>query len=474
MEKQQNKQDKGTISVISQIIRFSGIITILIGIYVIYRSNQTQPEPSEPLWWIGLGVFVLGLHLFFFSNMPKQQIYEWLKSESIALGLALLIRWPIAEPYRIPSSSMEPTLHGDFSFGKGDRVFVNKWIYGVRFPFLNKRIWYGKKPQRWEIVVFKTVENDAKHKTLVKRVVGLPGERVHIKDGKIYINGKPLELPPNMPDIYYTSGPAGIGGMEYGIRTEDKYSLIPENCYFLLGDNSAYSRDGRFFGWVPNEHIVGRVSCIWWPPSRWRDFTGFSKTWWWKTLCLLTSIFIIIRLLFARSVVWYKWNSDKLYHYVVNQLSYGLRLPFTKIWLHTWKRPQRGDIIAYITPKGVENIPSETILCGVVIGIEGDKVSIQNDTVLINGKELTDIPFPLGKIESSFSNREAPYGLLKDKEHSLVPIGNVFVIWNFPKKEMEIAIDSRTIGWIPESNILGKLTFVWWPLHALGKNLITN
>ncbi len=191
---------------------------------------------------------------------------------------------------------------------------------------------------------------------------------------------------------------------------------------------------------------------------------GFAGFWWWKALCLLTSIFVIIRLFFARSVVWYTWNSDRLYHYVVNQLSYGLRLPFTKIWLYTWKKPQRGDIVAYITPKGVENIPSELVLCGMVVGIEGDKVSIQNDTVLINGKELTDTPFPLGKIESPFSNREAPYGSLKDKEHSLVPVGNVFVIWNFPKKEMEIAIDSRTIGWIPESYILGKLSFIWWPL----------
>ncbi len=463
MSKQQNKQDKGKTSVITQIARFSGIIIILIGAYIIYRSNQTQPEPSEPLWWVGLGVFVVGLHLFFFSNMPKHQIYEWLKSESIALGLALLIRWPIAEPYRIPSSSMEPTLHGDFRFGRGDRVFVNKWIYGVRYPFLNKRIWYGKKPQRWEMVVFKTVEKDAKHKTLVKRVVGLPGERVHIEGGKVYINGKPLELPPDMPDIYYTSGPVGIGGMEYGIRTEDKYSLIPENCYFVLGDNSAYSRDGRFFGWVPNEHIVGRLSCIWFPISRWRDFTGFSKTWWWKTLCLLTFIFVVIRLFFARSTVWYSWKSNKLCHYLVNQISYGIRIPFTQIWIHRWRKPQRGDIVAYLTPKGIENLPSEIVLCGIIAGIEGDKISIQDNSVFVNGKELTNTTFPLNNLESSFSKDKAPYGLLKDKEHSLVPVDNVFIIWDFPKKEMEISADSRVIGWIPEDKILGKLTHIWWP-----------
>ncbi len=469
MAKQQNKKEIGNIDVMSQMVRYAGVITILIGIYIIYRSNQTQPEPSEPLWWVGLGVFVLGLHLFFFSNMPKHQIFEWLKSESVALILALLIRWPIAEPYRIPSSSMEPTLHGDFRFGRGDRVFVNKWIYGVRYPFMNKRIWYGKKPQRWEIVVFNTVEKDAKHKTLVKRVVGLPGERVHIEGGKIYINGKPLELPPDMPDIYYTSGPSGIEGMKYGIRTEDEYSLIPENCYFVLGDNSAYSRDGRFFGWVPNEHIVGRVSCIWFPVSRWRDFTGFSKTWWWKTLCALTIIFVILRLFFARSVIWYGWKDNKLFHYLVNQLSYGFRIPFTRIRVYSWKKPHRGDVVAYLTPEGIENTSSEIVLCGMVVGVEGDKIFIQDNTVFVNGKELTNTPFPLNNLTPIFDNKEAPFGTQKDKEHSLAPEGKVFILWDFPQKDLDMAIDSRVIGWIPENLILGKLTCIWWPPSRWGK-----
>lgn len=469
MSKQKTTNSKESISFMSQIVRVSGIITILIGIFIIYQSNKTQPEPSEPMWWTGLAIFVLGLHLFFFSNMPKQQIYEWLKSESIALALALLIRWPIAEPYRIPSSSMEPTLHGDNRFGRGDRVFVNKWIYGVRYPFMNKRIWYGKKPQRWDIVVFKTVEKDAIHKTLVKRVVGLPGERVHIADGKIYINGKPLELPPDMPNIYYTSGPVGIGGMEYGIRTEDKYSLIPENHYFLLGDNSAYSRDGRFFGWVPNEHIVGRVVCIWFPISRWRDFTGFSHTWWWKTICIITSLLLIIRLFFARSVVWYRWNENKICHYIVNLLSYGLRIPFTRFWLTHWRKPQIGDLVAYLTPKGIDKIPTEMILCGIVAGREGDKISIQNGTLLVNGAPLTKNSYLSEVLNPPLSVSEAPFGLLKDKEHCTVPEGHLFIVWSFPNKDSELIIDSRIIGWIPESLILGKLTCIWWPPSKIKK-----
>lgn len=452
----------------TDIIRGIGVVVILIGVYVIYLSNKPQPEPSEPLWWTGLAIFVLGLHIFFFSKMPKHQIYDWLKSETVALGLALLIRWPIAEPYRIPSSSMEPTLHGDYRFGRGDRVFVNKWIYGVRFPFMNKRIWYGKKPERWEIVVFKTVEKDAKHKTLVKRVVGLPGERVHISGGKVYINGKPLELPPDMPDIYYTSGPA-ITGMEYGIRTEDKYSLIPEGHYFVLGDNSAYSRDGRFFGWVPNEHIVGRVSCIWWPPSRWRDFTGFSKTWWWRTSVVLVIVLLVVRLFFARSIVWYGWKQSKLCHYVVNQLAYGFRIPFTKIWLTHWTTPMRGDWIAYWLPQDVGELTKDNIIAGIVVGIENDKISIQNGKVLVNGKESEYIHSSTGNIyPAELSPQDAPYGLLRDKEHSVVPPGHVFVVWSFDHSSDHAVLDSRKLGWIPLDKVVGKISHIWFPPTQIG------
>lgn len=445
------------------IFRIGGFLIIIVGIYIIYKSNNAYPEPSEPLWWTGLLVFVLGLHMFFFSNMPKPQIYEWLKSEAIALGLALLIRWPIAEPYRIPSSSMEPTLHGDNRFGRGDRVFVNKWIYGVRFPFLNKRIWYGKKPERWEIVVFQTVEKNARHKTLVKRVVGLPGERVHIAGGKVYINGKPLELPPDMPNIYYTSTSGGFEEMKYGVREEDEYSLIPENHYFVLGDNSAFSRDGRFFGWVPNEHIVGRVSCIWWPPSRWRDFTGFSKTWWWKTLCGILIALVTIRLLLGRSVVWYRWNSNKLSHYFVSFLEYGLRLPLTKIWIIKWKHPQKKDIVSYFVSNNIDGIPEGTIACGIVAGTQGDKVSIQDGKVLINGEPFSHPLIPISdNLLPNYTPKEASFGYVKDKEHSVVPPGCVFLIWSV-NDSPEIKIDSRTYGWIKEENIIGKVKAVWWP-----------
>ena len=149
---------------------------------------------------------------------------------------------------------------------------------------MNKRIWHGQKPQRWDIVVFKTIEENAQHGTLVKRVVGLPGERVEIKAteedverarlqgrrplyGTLFINGEKVAIPDFMPDVPgYTI--ATHPGMCYGVRPEEEFAVVPEGHYLVLGDNSANSRDGRYFGWLPEDHIVGRVASVWWPPQQ--------------------------------------------------------------------------------------------------------------------------------------------------------------------------------------------------------------
>lgn len=289
--------------------------------------------------------------------------------------LILVIRWTGCEPNSIPSGSMEPTLKGDLRLWRGDRVAVNKLVYGPRIPFTTKRIFHLYEPQRWDIVIFRTVEKNAQHPTLVKRVVGLPGERIHIADGKICVNGKPIEPPEALRGVlYYTDklsrtddavktfvlylaknvprpadlNPSHQGAqallidldrlhktlgntnpetlspgerdallkdvgklsmevarelyekkqtelypLQYGIRTEDEYAVVPADCYLVCGDNSGDSLDGRYFGWLPNGHIVGRAFCIWWPISRWRDLTGFSKTWWGMGLLYGIPMFLI-------------------------------------------------------------------------------------------------------------------------------------------------------------------------------------
>ena len=136
-------------------------------------------------------------------------ILEWTKSIGIAIFLAMLIRWPVAEPFKIPSGSMEPT------FFNGDRIFVNKHSYGIRFPFNGFRIpftrttiWYsdkwlfkGSEPERWDIVVFKSAEHRVEHDTLVKRIVALPGETVQISGGRLFINGEPISDRATLGDV---------------------------------------------------------------------------------------------------------------------------------------------------------------------------------------------------------------------------------------------------------------------------------
>lgn len=411
-------------------------------------SKRTAAKPE------GRGNPLTALFTMIFGPMTKSNVYGWVALILVILGL----RWIWFEPYKIPSGSMEPTLNGDPRFLRGDRVFINKHFYGVRIPFTTTYIWDWHDPQRWEIVVFKAAHANPEHKTLIKRVVGLPGERIQIRDGDIYINGELIEPPADLKEIlHYTSvlmapreqledvfvqlaretrmppqfihwddaaenlilqiavtnqvppmlnpehenvkrlmadvaalrtklaadgiasveaartagltelispsarqvakdllivsdapqyrlpldsnsplyvqdavkeleakvaelrervkgldadaiangalddfygtvsrrtwrvlsdfymglvGRTASADMKYGLSEEERYSVIPDGHYLLLGDNSGNSLDGRVTGWVPRDNIIGRAFCIWWPVGHWRDFTGFSRTWW--------------------------------------------------------------------------------------------------------------------------------------------------------------------------------------------------
>ncbi len=393
--------------------------------------------------------------------------FEWVKSFAIAIGLALMIRWIVAEPFRIPSGSMEPTLHGDPAMFHGDRVFVNKLVFGTRFPlngvripfmknrlqYADNRIWRNQDPKRWDIVVFKAVEADAEHTTLVKRVVGLPGERIHIEGGKVYVNGKPLELAPNMPPIYYTSP----FGDYYGVATDDAHALVPPNCYLVLGDNSAHSRDGRFFGWVPNERILGRVSCIWWPIPRWRDFTGFSSTWWWGFLVAATSLLLAIRIFFGRSCpMRVARGADKfaIEHLFINRWAYGAPIPFTRYRAYKGRMPKRGELVLYRTQRDVEGAPEMAL--GYIAGLPGERVLIENGRLSVDGQPV-EIPGP------AITNAEGvgPYARSKAKEHSLVPADCLFILT--ADSAPEDHWDGRTLGWTPHANLIGRAVATWWP-----------
>jgi signal peptidase I len=174
--------------------------------------------------------------------------------------LALLIRTFVFEPYKIPTGAMKPTLMGNEydENGKkirdGDRLIANKFIY------------FFTSPKRGDIVVFsiKGIEGiSQKKKDFIKRVVGLPGETVEIKNGQVYINDNVLVEPEIFETIPYIGD---IGNALYG--TTGHPAKVPENCYFVLGDNSANSNDSRYWGFVPRRNIKGKAIWIYSPSTR--------------------------------------------------------------------------------------------------------------------------------------------------------------------------------------------------------------
>lgn len=201
---------------------------------------------------------------------------------TIAMVLFLGLRWAIYEPFVIPSGSMIPTLliH--------DHIVVEKWPYGLRFPFTQKWIISPRTPKRNEIVVFKSVENPDMY--MIKRVIGLPGDTVTIlKSGQLEINGEKvprtqttIEDVSKVPafrltedDIgasfkdstFFYEGPEGqthhVLTNDAAVRWEDQTFKVPEGRLFMMGDNRDNSRDSRFWGTLPLENLVGRANFIW-------------------------------------------------------------------------------------------------------------------------------------------------------------------------------------------------------------------
>jgi signal peptidase I len=169
---------------------------------------------------------------------------NWVKPLLIAAVLAVLIRTFLLGPYKIPTGSMRPVLM------EGDRIFVDKVSY--RF----------QEPKRGEIIVFK-YPLDPK-KDFVKRLVGFGGEKLEIREGGLYLNGKKLDEPASLAGKFYYNR----DDWDFGKHGQEV--LIPEGHLFVLGDNSAQSSDSRNWGFVPRKDVIGRAVLIWWPPQRFR------------------------------------------------------------------------------------------------------------------------------------------------------------------------------------------------------------
>ena len=216
--------------------------------------------------------------------------YFWTEgwgSIALAIGLALFIRWGFFEAYVIPSGSMFPSLLIN------DHIFVNKFTYGLRVPFSEKWLVKFSEPQRGDVIVFKYPKD--KSVFFIKRIVGLPGDKIFYENGTLYVNDKPQEkIAPKTPEDMKWMRDADFqrDGMsddrienyvhfteilestkapkEHSIlvRRGDIYDVygpvtVPPEHYFMMGDNRNNSSDSRIWEFLPSENLLGRASIVW-------------------------------------------------------------------------------------------------------------------------------------------------------------------------------------------------------------------
>jgi signal peptidase I len=175
---------------------------------------------------------------------------EYAEAFIIAFVIALLIRTFLVQAFKIPSSSMEPTLL------VGDHILVSKFIYGIRIPYIGKKFLAFHKPKRGDIVVFVYPEDPKKD--FIKRVIATGGEEVQIRNSKIFINGRGIEDPWGV--YRERDGPFAPGNL----RQRDNYGprVVPPNSLFVLGDNRDNSQDSRYWGFVDLSAVKGKAFII--------------------------------------------------------------------------------------------------------------------------------------------------------------------------------------------------------------------
>jgi len=240
------------------------------------------------------GVWLID-HLFLAKHRAQEAklpiLVDYSKSFFPVILVVFLLRSFLVEPFKIPSGSMLPTLL------VGDFILVNKYTYGIRLPVINKKVIELNQPARGDVMVFRFPMDPSMD--YIKRVVGLPGDEVEYADKRLTINGQPVAIQPKGQFEYMGQGLNFVRGdtwrEQLGAHNHTAMTLAGEppvrvyevagnfphrdNCsysesgfkctvpaghYFMLGDNRDASNDSRYWGFVPDENIVGRAFFIWW------------------------------------------------------------------------------------------------------------------------------------------------------------------------------------------------------------------
>jgi signal peptidase I len=215
------------------------------------------------------------------AMLKEPIIVEYSISFFPVLAIVLVLRSFLFEPFQIPTGSMIPTL------AVGDFILVNKYTYGIRLPVVGTKIVDIAEPKNGEVMVFIPPHQD---EYFIKRVVGIPGDRVRYQDKIVYINGKRqnqtfvAQIPPVNPRVLQYR--EKIGDVEHLIQrnpyreTSVDEWVIPEGYYFMMGDNRDQSSDSRYWGLVSEHNIVGRAVAIWLHKKPGLRLPEFSRNGW--------------------------------------------------------------------------------------------------------------------------------------------------------------------------------------------------
>jgi signal peptidase I len=177
----------------------------------------------------------------------KSVVREYAEAFALAILLALTIRTFVVQAFKIPSGSMIPTL------SIGDHILVNKFVYGIKVPFTDWMVMSISHPLRGDVIVFKYPEDESKD--FIKRVVGIPGDTVEVRNKTVYVNG-------TLADTTYTQH--ADPNVQQERRDNFGPVTVPPDSYFVMGDNRDHSLDSRFWGFVKEHKIRGKAFLIYW------------------------------------------------------------------------------------------------------------------------------------------------------------------------------------------------------------------
>lgn len=271
---------------------FTGV-GVLIGSLV---HSLLDPQQSLPMVMIAGGV-VGGMwgvwqgrqrsRTLLHRQLTLRADLEWIETSASAVLLAACMMYFVVQAFKIPSGSMRETLR------EGDHLFVNKFIYGVRIPLTERRVWRFRPIRRGQVIVFLcpppalSPQERARRlkKDFIKRVVALPGDRIEIRGKQLWINGQkvlepyahfrdprvlPMDPGTESPAVYQRAWDEGRLAEHVGLSVRDHFGpvTVPDGCYFVLGDNRDGSYDSRFWGPLPDRYLKGKAWLLYWPITR--------------------------------------------------------------------------------------------------------------------------------------------------------------------------------------------------------------